>query len=85
MILLLLVACGPKVIITPNVDLRKYDRVGLIGFTCNAEGNMEEFVTRWLLMTLRKTPPKITGQRQSVWAGSAFSRCLERIGEASPM
>jgi hypothetical protein len=53
-ILLLFLACGPKSIITPNVDLRKYDRVGLIGFTCNAEGNMEEFVTRWLLMTLRK-------------------------------
>jgi hypothetical protein len=53
-ILLLCLACGPKVMIPPEVDLRKYDRVGLIGFGCNAEGNMDEFVTRWLLMTIRK-------------------------------
>ncbi len=53
-ILLLFLACVPKVMIVPKVDLREYDRVGLIGFTCNAEGNVDEFVTRWLLMTIRK-------------------------------
>jgi hypothetical protein len=53
-ILLLCLECVPKVIIVPKVDLREYDRVGLIGFTFNAEGNMGEFTTRWLLMTIRK-------------------------------
>jgi hypothetical protein len=53
-VLLFSAGCVAKVTIVPKVDLRQYDRVGLIGFTCNAEGNMGEFTTRWLLMTLRK-------------------------------
>lgn len=50
---LLFLACGPKVMIPPKVDLKKYGRVGLIGFGSNAEGNMDEFVTRHFLMTIR--------------------------------
>jgi hypothetical protein len=52
-VLLLNAGCAPKVTIVPKVDLREYDRVRLIGFTCNAEGDLGEFTTRWLLMTLR--------------------------------
>lgn len=51
--LLLLSACGPKVTIPPKVDLRKYNAVGLIGFRCNAEGNMDEFLTRRFLLMVR--------------------------------
>jgi hypothetical protein len=54
LILLFCLECVPKVMIVPKIDLREYDRVGLIGFTFNAEGNMGEFTTRWLLMTIRK-------------------------------
>jgi hypothetical protein len=53
MVVLLFLECGPKVIIPPEIDLTKYEQIGLIDFDCNAEGNMDEFVTRWFLMTIR--------------------------------
>jgi hypothetical protein len=52
-VMVLFLSCGPKVIIPPEIDLTKYEHIGLIGFSCNAEGNMDEFVTRWFLMTIR--------------------------------
>jgi hypothetical protein len=52
-VIVLFLACGPKVIIPPEIDLTKYEHIGLIGFNCNAEGNMDEFVTRHFLMTIR--------------------------------
>jgi len=53
MVLLLFLGCGPKVMIPPKMDLTKYESVGVIGFGCNAEGNMEEFATRIFLFTVR--------------------------------
>lgn len=50
--LLFLSGCGPKVMIPPRIDLTRYDGVGVVGFGCNAEGNMDEFLTRRLLITL---------------------------------
>lgn len=52
-ILLLFLGCGPRVGIPPKIDLTRYGRVGVIGFRCNAEGNMDEFLTRRFLLTLR--------------------------------
>ena len=50
---LLSLACGPKVMIPPKIDLTKYENVGVIGFGCNAEGNMDEFATRRFLLRIR--------------------------------
>jgi hypothetical protein len=51
--LLLFLGCGPKLRIPPKVDLTRYERVGLIGFCCNAEGNMHDYLTRRFLLALR--------------------------------
>ena len=88
-VLLLFLTCGPKVIIPPKIDLRKYEQVGLIGFGCNAQGNMDEFVTRWLLMTIRKYQKEALivelGSEQevleSVYADSIDSEAIQAIGE----
>ena len=51
--LLLFSGCGPKVMIPPKVDLTRYRAVGIIGFGCNAEGNLGEYAMRRFLMTTR--------------------------------
>lgn len=50
---LLSMSCGPKVMIPPNVDLTRYDRVGVIGFGCNADGKMDEYFKRRFLLRVR--------------------------------
>jgi hypothetical protein len=52
-VLLLFLGCGPKLRIPPKVDLTRYERVGLINFNSNAEGNMHDYVTRRFLLALR--------------------------------
>jgi hypothetical protein len=88
-ILLLCLACVPRLMIVPKVDLREYDRVGLIGFTFNAEGNMGEFTTRWLLMTIRKYQKaariiELGSQEEvleSVQASNMNSEAIQAIGQ----
>jgi hypothetical protein len=38
--------CAPKALVSPEVDLTKYDAIGLIVFKCDAKGNLGEFVTQ---------------------------------------
>lgn len=45
--------CGPKMMIPPNVDLRKYQSVGFIDFVCDNEGNLDDCVSERFLETLR--------------------------------
>jgi hypothetical protein len=52
-ILLLLWGCGPKVMIPPKIDLTVYDNVGIIGFGCDAEGNLKDCVTQRFLEEIR--------------------------------
>ncbi len=52
-LLVLLFGCGPKLRIPPKVDLARYERVGLISFCCNAEGNIHHYLTRSFLLALR--------------------------------
>jgi hypothetical protein len=47
--LVLILACGPKVMVPPEIDLTQYSTVGLINFTSDAEGNLGEFVTQKFL------------------------------------
>jgi hypothetical protein len=56
--LLLSSECGPKVMIPPRIDLTQYENVGVIGFGCNAEGNMDEFLIRRIIITLRSYQKK---------------------------
>jgi len=41
-----ILGCGPKALIPPEVDLTKYDAIGLITFKSDAKGNLGEFVTQ---------------------------------------
>jgi len=45
--------CGPKVMLPPKIDLTKYQRVGIVNFSCNAEGNMDEFATHRFIELIR--------------------------------
>lgn len=47
--LLLILGCGPKMMIPPEIDLKEYGNVGLIDFSSDAEGNLGEFVTQKFL------------------------------------
>ncbi len=51
-ILLLFLRCGPKVRIPPEIDLMKYESIGFIGFSCDAEGNMDEYITEKFLQKI---------------------------------
>ena len=51
-VILLLSVSGcisPRVEIPPKIDLREYERVGIISLTSNAEGNLDEFVAQKFL------------------------------------
>lgn len=52
-VLVSFLGCGPKLRIPPKVDLTRYERVGLISFCCNAEGNMHDYFTQRFLLALR--------------------------------
>jgi len=45
-ILLAVMGCGSKMLIPPEVDLGKYESVGIIEFTTKAEGNIGKYITQ---------------------------------------
>jgi hypothetical protein len=47
--LLLILGCGPKMMVPPEIDLNEYGNVGLINFSSEAKGNLGEFVTQKFL------------------------------------
>jgi len=55
--LLALFACGPKVMVPPNVDLAVFRNVGLVGFTSNAEGNLADYATQKFLEIVTASQP----------------------------
>ena len=46
---LLVLGCGPKVMVPPEIDLKEYESVGLIDFSSDAEGTLGKFVTQKFL------------------------------------
>jgi hypothetical protein len=44
-LIVLLTGCT-RVMVPPAVDLKSYEPVGIITFNCNAEGNLEQFITQ---------------------------------------
>ena len=51
-ILLLIWGCGPKMMVPPAIDLNEYGGIGLINFSSNAEGSLDEFVTQKFLAAI---------------------------------
>jgi len=47
--LLLILGCGPKMMVPPEIVLNEYGNVGLIDFSSEAKGNLGEFVTQKFL------------------------------------
>jgi hypothetical protein len=52
MILLLILGCGPKVMVPPEIDLAEYESVGLIDFETDAEGTLGPFLTQKFLQEI---------------------------------
>jgi hypothetical protein len=49
-IIFMFIACGPKVLVPPEIDLLPYENVGLISFSVeNAEGQLDEMATQLFL------------------------------------
>ena len=54
-ILFLFIACGPKVLVPPEIDLLPYEKVGLISFSVeNAEGQLDEMATQRFLQEITR-------------------------------
>ena len=47
--LFLILGCGPKVMVPPEIDLKEYGTIGLIDFDSDAEGKIGELVTQKFL------------------------------------
>jgi len=52
-ILLVILGCSAKVMVPPEIDLTRYERIGLVDFSSNIKGNTSEFVTQKLLEEIR--------------------------------
>jgi hypothetical protein len=87
--LLVLVACGPKVMVPPNVDLTVFDSVALIDFTSNAEGNLADYSTQRFVEIVTASQPAVrimeVGSKEevlkSVGADKMDLKAVKAIGE----
>lgn len=52
-----LLACGPKVMVPPNVDLTVFNSIALIDFTSNAEGNLADYATQRFVEIVTASQP----------------------------
>ena len=57
--LAILLGCASKVLVPPRVDLGPYDTIGIIVFTSNATGNLEEFATQRFIETVQAAQPGV--------------------------
>jgi hypothetical protein len=54
-IIFMFIACGPKVLVPPEIDLLPYENVGLISFSVeNAEGQLDEMATQRFLQEIAR-------------------------------
>jgi len=56
--LLLILGCSPKVMVPPRIDLGEYGAIGLVNFTSNAEGNLDEYATQKFLEMVSESQPR---------------------------
>ncbi len=59
MIPLILIGCAPKVMVLPRIDLKVYDNVGIVEFSSNAEGNLDQFATQKFLEAIQSSQPGV--------------------------
>ena len=59
MISLILIGCAPKVMVLPRIDLKVYDNVGIVEFSSNAEGNLDQFATQKFLEAIQSSQPGV--------------------------
>lgn len=52
---LFILGCGPKVLIPPEVDLTKYDPVGLVTFKSTSKGKLADYITLRFLDEISKS------------------------------
>ena len=55
---LLLLGCGPKVMVPPKVDLARFVGIGLISFTSNSQGTLPIYVTQKFIETVTDAQPE---------------------------
>ena len=55
---LLLLGCGPKVMVPPKVDLARFVGIGLISFTSNSPGTLPIYVTQKFIETVTDAQPE---------------------------
>jgi len=51
---ILIVGCGPRIMVPPAIDLTTYEPVGIINFTCNAEGKLDRYITQRFMEDMTK-------------------------------
>lgn len=85
----LLLGCGPKVMVPPKIDLQVYENVGMIEFTSNAKGNLQQFVTLKFLEKIQSAQPGLhvleLGTKESVLNSVQYDqldfKALQKIGK----
>ncbi|NIM58618.1 MAG: hypothetical protein GTO16_06700 [Candidatus Aminicenantes bacterium] len=78
-ILFMFIACGPKVLVPPEIDLLPYEKVGLISFSVeNAEGQLDEMATQRFLQEITRFQRGV----QVIELGP-LEKVLEKINETS--
>ena len=55
----LLGCAGKKVLIPPRIDLGSFERIGMIKFKSNAEGNLDQFASQKFLETIQESQPGV--------------------------
>lgn len=57
--LLMWFSCSSGVLVPPTINLQEYGTIGMITFTSNAEGNLNEYLTQEFLETVQKSQPGV--------------------------
>lgn len=57
--LALLSGCGSKVLMPPRINLTTYHTIGMIQFSSNAQGNLQQFVSQKFLQTVQSSQPGV--------------------------
>lgn len=50
---------GAKVMVPPRIDLNTYQRIGMVDFSSNTEGNLDEFASQKFLETIQSSQPGV--------------------------
>ncbi len=57
--LALLSGCASKVLMPPKISLTTYNKIGMIRFSSNAEGNLQQFASQKFLQALQSSQPGV--------------------------